>query len=221
MLVPVGIVRWEQVVFAVAPPPDLAGPEHRSRALQERELAGSLTATGELRSEYDAQAPGWIAWTRGQPDYLAPLRDALDRSSIGESQVSCVMELAAGSGPATTVLAERWGSRVVAVDVSWEMLIRSRPDVVRVQADARALPFLGQVADLVVVVNGVVHWSEIWRILAPRGKVLLVSSYGASTPLYTSVQQVAADVGDRATDMVTSAAGHGEWVLVNRQESTL
>ncbi|MCW2543619.1 MAG: hypothetical protein JWM40_1171 [Frankiales bacterium] len=217
MLRPVGVVRKEQVVLPVAPPPELEGPAHRSRALQQREAAGDREATRGLQREYDEQAPEWLAWTTTQPDYLAPLRDALDRGLQGHP-VRRVLELAAGAGPATDVLLERFGAGVLAVDLSWEMLRRARSDVPRVQADAVALPLLDGSVDLVVIVNGVVHWDELWRVLADRGRVLLVSSYGPSTPLFTSLEEVVSAVPD--ADVVTSAAAHGEWIVVTRPGHT-
>ena len=88
------------------------------------------------------------------PDRIAPLADALDRGGPDGGPVGGgdVVELGAGSGAGTRLLAERFG-RVVAVDLSAGMLARLQvPGAARLLADASRLPLaVGSVGTLVCV----------------------------------------------------------------------
>ena len=181
-----------------------------SRDLQRRFAEGDVAAADLLRSEYDRQADQWLTWTATQPDYLVPLVDALARGETGTPEV--VLEIGAGAGPASDLLAARFPGRVIALDLAWKMLVRNRAPVQRVQADVVALPMLDRCVDLVVAVNGVLRWSEVRRVLRPAGRVLVVSSFGSETPLYTSLDQIM--VAWSEADIRMAHAGHGDWLVV-------
>lgn len=208
------VVHLPRVLAPLAPSPQLPGEEHRSRALQSRFEAGDPAVADDLRSEYDEQAAGWLAWTAGQPDYLLPLGDALERGVTVDPAV--VVEVGAGAGPATGVLRERFGL-VVAVDLSQRMLLQSAAGAVRLQADARRLPLRSGSVDLLVGVNAVGDWAEIERVLSPRGELVWVSSFGPETPLWTPVATLAAAFPRRR--LVTSSAGRGEWSVLLPQDA--
>ena len=208
------VVRLPQLLLPQAPPPGLAGAAHPSRALQGRLGSGEDAAARALRSEYDGQAAGWRAWTAGQPDYLLPLVDALDRGVRGAPRV--VLEVGAGAGPATDLLVERFGV-VVALDVSLEMLRLAGSGSARVQADVRRLPVRTGSVDLLVGVNAVGCWEEASRVLAPGGQLLWASSFGPETPLWTPLEVLQAAFP--RCRLVTSSAGRGEWVVVLPQDA--
>lgn len=200
----------DRVVAPLAAAPGLAGPDHPSRALVERFSRGDATAGHELQAEYDRQATDWLHWTDTQPDYLAPLYDALERGVQAVPATGTIVEVGAGAGPATNVLQRLFGT-VIAVDISFRMLTRARDVPCRVQADVRTLPFSSGEVDLLVGLNAVPDWTEIARVLSPNGQLLWASSFGDETPLYFPPSQVADALARRPC--VTACAGHGDWVV--------
>ena len=79
-----------------------------------------------------------------------------------------MIEVSAGSGPATQVLLDQ-GLTVIAIDISSAMLRLARGVRDRVQADVRHLPLATGRAMAVVGLNAVPDWAELSRVLAPAG----------------------------------------------------
>lgn len=193
--------------------PELAGPDHPIR-LVTREVAfeggWSKGRAAKLRELFDTLAPEWH--TRGGPERLEPLRDALERGGLGDGR--CV-EVGSGTGFATPLLAERFAP-LVAVDLSLEMLRRAPADRgARVQADAAALPLAAAAVDCVALVNALLFPSEVERVLAPGGRVLWVNMLGDRTPIHLSADDVAAALPG-AWSGVASEAGWGTWCVLRR-----
>jgi SAM-dependent methyltransferase len=121
-----------------------------------------MSIFGSVVDQYDAARPGYppALYTA-----LGPLRDrdALDAGT--------------GTGIAARELSAR-GARVIAVDLSREMLARARvrdPTLAAVQADGAALPLLGASVDLACFAQSW-HWMperrrvhEVARVLRPGG----------------------------------------------------
>jgi ubiquinone/menaquinone biosynthesis C-methylase UbiE len=77
---------------------------------------------------------------------------------------------------------------VTGVDLSPEMVRIAQakvPGVTFEPADASRLPFPDASFDLVTQNNVPVYFSEIARVTAPGGRVLITSTFGSGTPYYT------------------------------------
>ena len=100
-----------------------------------------------------------------------------------------VLEIGSGTGSGTQILKARFpDARITGVDLSPEMVriaTTKVPGVTFEPADASQLPFADRSFDLVVQNNVPVYFSEIARVLAPGGRVLITSTFGPATPYYT------------------------------------
>ncbi|MFE6051181.1 class I SAM-dependent methyltransferase [Kitasatospora sp. NPDC056446] len=129
-----------------------------------RELAGSF---GSVATEYD----------RGRPGYPAELFDELERLWGHGLRGARVLDVGAGTGIGTRLLAAR-GADVVAVEPSAEMAARLRavsPGLPLVRGGGDDLPFHDGSADLVTYAQAF-HWTrpersvpEAVRVLRPGG----------------------------------------------------
>lgn len=81
------------------------------------------TRSSELRSTWEAAAPGWANWERTFSDGLSGATEAL-LDMAGVSRGMCVLDLACGAGSQSLQAAKRVGpeGRVVACDISATML---------------------------------------------------------------------------------------------------
>ncbi|MGW1176925.1 class I SAM-dependent methyltransferase [Kitasatospora sp. NPDC002543] len=131
-----------------------------------REAAASF---GGVAAEYE----------RGRPGYPDALFDALERLWGRGLDGARVLDVGAGTGIATRLLAAR-GARVVAVEPSPGMAARfllSSPDLPLVRGTGDDLPFHDDSADLVTYAQAF-HWTypeksvpEAVRVLRPGGAV--------------------------------------------------
>ncbi|MEU8920788.1 class I SAM-dependent methyltransferase [Kitasatospora sp. NPDC048545] len=129
-----------------------------------RELAGSF---GSVAAEYD----------RGRPGYPDELFDELERFWGRGLKGARVLDVGAGTGIATRLLAAR-GADVIAVEPSAGMAARFRavsPQVPLVRAGGDDLPFHDDSADLITYAQAF-HWTrpeqslpEAIRVLRPGG----------------------------------------------------
>lgn len=167
----------------------------------------------DLRAMFDQLAPEWH--TRAAPERLLPLLDAVDRG--GPFADGLAVELGSGTGLATAILAQRF-PRLVAVDLSMQML-RLAPELVpRVRADASALPFADGIVATLVLVNMLLFPAEVDRVLAPDGALVWVNTFGPYTPIHLSSDEIdAALPSDWA--VIASEAGWGTWCVAHRGES--
>lgn len=214
------------VVAETGEAPEDIGTGHPMREVTERVAADPSAWNAELAvlvgSFFDERAPDWAA-TRSEPSEV--LADALDRGMLAGSSGGAApglavlggpaVELGAGTGAGTRVLAERF-DHVVAGDLAGEMLARLPAALAsRVRLDASHLPFPDRSVGVVVCVNMLLFAAEVDRVLADRGAMVWVSSIGERTPIYLSAAAVADSLGD-GYDVVASRCGWGTWAVAHR-----
>lgn len=172
-------------------------------------------ARAEVAAFFDALAPEWHTRSSVQRD--AVVADALARG-LGDRRGDVCLELGSGIG-AYTGLLQRYWSRVVAVEVSLEMLLRAPPHVGhRVLADGSRLPLADRSASGMVLVNCFLFPAEVDRVLGAGGVLVWVNSSGVDTPIHLSVDEVV-DVLPGAWQGVWSRAGAGLWCVLQRSET--
>lgn len=207
------IEHLPRVVEAAPGRPDLAGPDHPMRRVTQQAAFEPHTWTPERAAKvaalFDDLAPDWNS--RAAVHRLEPLHDALDRG--GAATRGTCLEIGSGTGLGTQVL-ERHYASVVALDLSIEMLRRSRGR--RVRGDASRLPIRDGAVGTVVLVNALLFPVEVDRVLAEGGSVVWVNTNGDRTPIHLP----AADV-ERALpgewDGRASEAGWGTWTVLRRR----
>jgi ubiquinone/menaquinone biosynthesis C-methylase UbiE len=125
------------------------------------------------------------------PEALAPLAVALDRL---ESPPARVLDVGTGTGKAAGLVAGRFPSaEIVGVDLSPAMVAEARrlarsalAGRIRFEVgDASALPVADAEFDLVVLLNMIPFFSELARLTAPGGAVVIAHVSGPSTPIWT------------------------------------
>jgi SAM-dependent methyltransferase len=202
-------------VIAERPVSGIGGPDHPIRRVT-REIAfegGAWTRerAEKVRAVFDGLAPTWHE--RERLGRLDPLRDALARGSIPTGGL-CI-EVGSGTGFATPLLARRF-ERVLAVDLSIEMLKRADPGTgLPVRGDGAGLPVPDASAAAIVLMNAFLFPDEVARVLAPDGVLVWVCSSGDTTPIYLSAEDVDAAVGPGWIG-VASEAGGGTWSVHRR-----
>lgn len=202
-------------VREVIEPEPFAGPDHPMRRLT-RDIAFGLATWDDDRAQsvaeiFDGLAATWTA-DRDAPTHVVPLADAIDRG--GAAGGRCV-ELGSGTGLATPLLVERYGS-AISVDLSLEML-RGSPGTLapRVRADSAHLPLPDAAVDVLVLVNMLLFPDEVDRVLAPSGSLVWVNSIGDQTPIHLPAEQVAAALPGSWQGQA-SHAGTGTWAVLRR-----
>jgi SAM-dependent methyltransferase len=224
------------VVAEAGEAPEDIGTGHAMREVTERVAADPAAWNAELAalvgSFFDERAPDWAATRSGRSEVLA---DALDRGApagtlpaagtmlaagsllaAGTMLEGPAVELGAGTGAGTRVLAERF-DHVIAGDLAGEMLARLPEGLAsRVRLDASRLPFPDRSVGVVVCVNMLLFAGEVDRVLADRGALVWVSSIGERTPIYLSAEAVADSLGD-GYDVVASRCGWGTWAVARRR----
>lgn len=200
-------------------PSGFGSPDHPMRIMTRR--AAGLDpapwddgARAEVARFFDDLAPVWH--TRTSPQRDAVVTDALERGLPERPAAGDVcIELGSGIGAYTPALARRW-HRVVATELSMEMLRRTPSNVGhRVLADGARLPLRDGSADAVVLVNCFLFPVEVDRVLARGGVVVWVSSSGPETPIYLSPEDVVAALPGPWVG-VQSGAGVGTWCVLQR-----
>jgi ubiquinone/menaquinone biosynthesis C-methylase UbiE len=138
---------------------------------------------GPVQRFWDRAARGWDA--NETPNRTHALQEALDQ--LGEPRR--ILEIGAGTGSGAAILKARFPeAAVTGVDLSPEMVRIAQakvPGVTFEPADASRLPFPDGSFDLVTQNNVPVYFSELARVTAPRGRVLITSTFGPATPYYT------------------------------------
>lgn len=211
------IVQLDPIHLPEGPEPDDIGTGHRMRSVTET-VAGDVgewtTDLAEgVRGFFDEMAAEWSA---ERPSHAGPLHDALDRGlthfGVDAASERCVLELGAGTGAGTRLLADG-GHRVIAGDLSFEMLARLSPEWgTRVQLDGSRLPFPDASFGVVVCVNMLLFADELHRILRPGGVLVWVNGIGEKTPIHLSAEALADALGD-GTEVVASRSGWGTWAV--------
>ncbi|MEE8599492.1 methyltransferase domain-containing protein [Euzebya tangerina] len=198
----------------------LAGRRHPMRMVTMAAAAEVGAWSGDtprqVEATFDALAGEWH--TRHSPGRTAALGDALDRGVLTEDWTASGdvwLELGAGDGAASATIAAR-APRLVAIELSARMLAESPDDgVMRVRADAAALPLDDHAASCVVLMNMLLFPTELDRVLAPDGRLLWLSSRGPATPIYLSAEQVAAALPGRWGG-VAGQHGTAHWAVLSR-----
>ena len=163
---------------------------------------------------FDDLADEWH--TRSSPERMAVVTDALSRG-LGEvgAPVGTAVEVGSGIGAYSNLIAERFG-RVIAIDLSLEMLKRAPYGPAhRVQADGASLPVGDSSAAAIVLINAFLFPAEVERALAPDGTLVWVNSSGEQTPIYLWVDDLIARLPGEWTG-AASRAGEGHWCVLRR-----
>lgn len=209
-------VRVERLPIVVPPPsgeePDDIGAGHPLREITERVAADQQAWTPDLAalvaSFFDEVAPSWSR-RDGHTEVLEALQDAMQR---GGAMAMPVVELGAGTGAGTRLLADRF-DHVVAGDLSSGMLERLPAELAaRVRLDSSALPFPDGSIGTLVCVNMLLFPDEVDRVLRTDGALVWVNSIGERTPIHLSVDTLATVLGD-GYELTASRAGWGTWVV--------
>ena len=171
---------------------------------------GASCSTASRRSGTPACSPG----------AMVSLTDALERggvdTAVAASGPGLVVELGSGTGFGTPYLGERYG-RVVAVDLSLEMLRHAGAGAPRVQADAARLPARRRAPwRALVLVNMLLFPAEVERVVAPDGVVVWVNSLAERTPIHLPADDVARAPCPAAGTVSASRAGGGSWCVLRR-----
>jgi SAM-dependent methyltransferase len=213
-MAPAAVRELPAVVPPSGDPPEDIGTGHPMREVTELVAADPSAWTPELAGRvggfFDDKAGEWAAQRSGRSEVLV---DALDR---GAPQLAApVVELGAGTGAGTRVLAERV-EHVIAGDLAAEML-RHLPAALadRVQLDASALPFADGGVGTLVCVNMLLFADEVRRVLAPCGALVWVSSIGERTPIHLGAEALAAALGV-GFELTASRCGWGTWAVARR-----
>lgn len=208
-------VRWlPRVVPFEGPELEPIDPDHPMRRVT-REVAfradrWTSQRAGDVSDFFDHLAPEWH--TRDRPDRLDAIADALDRG--GPFVDGLAVELGSGTGIATPTIAARL-PRLVAVDLSMEMLRLAPGAVPRVRADGARLPFADRGVATLLLINMLLFPMEVDRVLDGHGAVVWVSTAGPQTPIYLSPEEIDG-VLPGAWDVAASDAARGTWCVARR-----
>ncbi len=148
---------------------------------------------GPLRSYFEDRAEGWDERTSaGSPTHLAALAAGLTHVRPVPERA---LEIGTGTGTGALLIAREFPrARVRGIDIAEPMVKRARDRIgldpegrvaFRV-ADAADLPYEDESFDLVAELNMPPFFAEIARVLRPGGFVVHASSWGRSTPFWTS-----------------------------------
>ena len=202
------------VVPVVHERPPGANADHPMRAVTRQVAFEPDGWTPERQAKvaalFDDLAPEWH--TRAGPGRLDAVVDALERGGVPTDGPA--LELGSGTGLGTPLLAERF-PRLVALDLSREMLARA-PDVApRVRADSARLPFPDGSLAAVLAINMLLFPREMDRVLHPAGVLVWVNTSGDRTPIHLPADDVVAALPGswRAT---AGEAGTGTWCVARR-----
>jgi ubiquinone/menaquinone biosynthesis C-methylase UbiE len=137
-----------------------------------------------LRWNFDVLAPQWDSIRRD--DTTAAVDLAFERIDPPRR----VLDVGTGTGLVAALAAERFPeAEVVGVDLSPRMIEVARrnhgSERIRFEvADASALPFTDGAFDLAVLLNMIPFADELARVLEPRGRLAILFSRGAETPIW-------------------------------------
>lgn len=207
--------RLDQIVqpSTATPQPPTDGFETLQEVTREIAFEGgwSQGRADRIRQLFDALAPDWH--TRGGPDRLLPLQDALERGGVPLGG-TCI-EAGSGVGLQTPTLAGKF-AKVISFDLSATMLaFTPAGSATLVQADSAWLPFRDGAVEVLVCVNMFLFPSEHARVVSPGGAIVFASTGGAFTPIYLSPEDVLEALPGE-WDGVTSVAGRGTWTVARR-----
>jgi ubiquinone/menaquinone biosynthesis C-methylase UbiE len=164
---------------------------------------------------WDRTAALWDA--NDSPNRTQALRAAVD--AVGRPQR--ILEIGTGTGSGAAILKARFpDAQVTGVDLSPEMVRIAQakvPGVTFEPADASRLPFADASFDLVAQNNVPVYFSEVARVLAPGGRVLITSTFGPATPYYTPHNVLQRRFGKLGfKDLRSEQSPPGDWFVATK-----
>ena len=175
-----------------------------------------------LRAQFDALAGDWEA--RRTATSAGPISAALERLPAEPTRI---LDLGTGTGLAARAAAARFpGATVVGVDLSPRMIEEARRlppgeagNRVRFElADASALPFAPDEFDLVLLLNMIPFFTELTRVTAPGGHVVIGFSNGPATPIYVPTPRLEQELRGAGFEVVEEVtAGNGNAVVARRR----
>jgi SAM-dependent methyltransferase len=212
------VTELAPVVPADGDPPEDIGTGHPMRDVTEQVAADPSSWTPELAARvggfFDERAGDWAAQRSDRSEVLV---DALDRGL--PEPTGPVVELGAGTGAGTRVLAERC-DHVVAGDLAAAMLQHLPAELAdRVRLDGSSLPFADRSVGTLVCVNMLLFADEVRRVLGDRGALVWVNSIGERTPIHLSADAVAVALGD-GFELTASRCGWGTWAVARRRPAS-
>lgn len=204
----------DRLVPAAPDRPERGGEDHPMRTVT-RQVAFEATGwtperAAKVRNLFDELAPEWH--TRTSEHRYEPVADAIERG--GPLPAGLALELGSGTGLLSEWLAERF-PRLVAMDLSLEMLRLAPLSPPRVRADASRLPLADGAASVVLLINMLLFPAEVDRVLAPDGAVVWVNTSGDRTPIHLSADEVDAAMPGEWQG-VAAEAGWGTWAVLRR-----
>jgi ubiquinone/menaquinone biosynthesis C-methylase UbiE len=173
---------------------------------------------GPVQRFWDRMARGWDA--NESPSRTHALLTGIDHAG----QPKRILEIGTGTGSGAAVLKQRFpNAEITGVDLSPEMVRIAQAKVEGVTfepADASRLPFPDASFDLVAQNNVPVYFSELDRVLAPGGRILITSTFGPATPYYTPHKVLARRFKRLGfQDLRSEEALPGDWFLAQKPES--
>lgn len=198
-------------------PEPFAGPDHPMRRVTRQvafEAGWSPGRSAKVRDLFDSLAPSWTA-DHVDEVRAAPVRDAMARGGLDPD--GRWLEIGAGTGAGVEALGGRVG-RLVALDLSAEMLAHAPDTAPKVRADAVSLPFPDASFDTVMLINMLLFPDELDRVLAPAGQLLWINTLGDQTPIHLPPDDVLEALpGDWSG--TTARSGMGFWLVVRRDRA--
>ena len=167
----------------VSEPDPFAGPDHPIRKITRQvafEGGWSPERAQKVAGLFDSMAADWSA-EHVDETKSAPILDAVARGDVDLS--GRWLEVGSGTGAGTRVLHDRV-ARLVAMDLSSEMLANAPDLAPRVRADSSRLPLADDAVDTVLLVNMFLFPEEVDRVLATGGHVVWVNTLGDQTPIH-------------------------------------
>lgn len=195
-------------------PEPVGGPDHPMRLVTRQvafEAGWSPGRAAKVTELFDSLAPEWSA-RQSSSAGVASVRDALRRGGLDTA--GRWLELGCGTGAGTEVLAAEI-DRLVALDLSAQMLAHGSDVAPKVRADASRLPFPDRAFDGVLLLNMLLFPDELDRVLAPGGRVVWVNSLGDRTPIHLPPEDVLAALPGSWAG-TTANAGSGFWAVFRR-----
>ncbi|MBC7645374.1 MAG: methyltransferase domain-containing protein [Thermoleophilia bacterium] len=163
-----------------------------------------------LRSIFDSLASNWEK-IRSEPVYRESFLAALNQLPRVFPQLSRpprrILDVACGTGLASVLLRDQFaGASVTGVDLSPKMVQTAQMLVKGVQftvANARELPFDDGTFELVVTVDGVFDETELARVVAPGGALIITYTRGGSIPVARALAPIVRALTDAGMTAVS------------------
>jgi ubiquinone/menaquinone biosynthesis C-methylase UbiE len=147
-----------------------------------------LTGKGRLRDRivsstyFTVSTPMWGGYTQKE-GHLDTFQLALDKLVATGIEPRFVVDVGTGAGASAGLLAKTWPqAKVEAIDSSRRMLRHARtlyrePNLTFRRASALDMPYAPGSVDLVTCLNAIVVPSEMRRVCAPGGHVLMAATW--------------------------------------------